>query len=224
MRPAREFWCGKFVSVAPGVTVAALVLLLLGSAAAAATTLTLSHCSNNEQVPAEWLDAEVCFSVSGNTLTLDVVNNTPELEQDPWFRVNAVYFNVPENVTGLALQGAEGWSVEVSQDTYLAGDFLVGGFGWFDVRLQGVNGSSPYQVYPGQRMAFTFDIAGDGPFSEAGFATSLSGPQGGHILSLLAAKFAGDEMSSFGNAAPEPATLVLMALGSLGLLWRRRRR
>jgi hypothetical protein len=223
MRPAREFWCERSVSVALGVPVAALVLLLLGSAAAA-TTLTLSDCSNNEQVAAKWLDAEVSFSVSGNTLTLEVINNTPESEQDPWFRVNAVYFNVPENVTGLALQGAEGWSVEVSQDTYLAGDFLVGGFGWFDVRLQGVNGSSPYQVYPGQSMTFTFDIAGDGPFSEADFATSFSAPQGGHILSVLAAKFAGDEMSSFGNAAPEPATLLLMALGSLGLLWRRRRR
>lgn len=201
---------------------AVLVFLCVGSAAGAATTLTLSHCSNNEQVPAEWLDAEVCFSVSGNTLTLEVVNNTPESDQVPWFRVNAVYFNVAENVTGLALQDAEGWTLDVAKDTYLAGDFLVGGFGWFDVRLQGVNGSGPYQVYPGQSMTFTFDIAGDGPFCEADFATLLSASQGGHILSVLAAKFAGEEDSSFGNVAPEPATLALVALGGLAFLRRRR--
>jgi len=201
---------------------AVLVLLCVGSAAGAATTLTLSDCSNNEQVPAEWLDAEVCFSVSGTTLTLEVVNNTPESEQVPWFRVNAVYFNVAETVTGLALQGAEGWTLDVAPDTYLAGDFLVGGFGWFDVRLQGANGSSPYQVYPGQSMTFTLDIAGAGPFCDADFTSSLSAPQGGHILSLLAAKFAGEEASSLGNMTPEPATLALVALGGLALLRRRR--
>ena len=204
------------------VPIAALVLLCLGSAGRAATTLTLSDCSNNEDVCAESLDAQVAFSVSGSTLTLDVVNNTPESQEALWFRVNAIYFNVAEHVTGLTLRDAEGWSVEVSQDTYLAGDFLVGGFGWFDVRLRGGVGASPYQVYPGQSRTFTFDIAGAGPFTDAYFTTELSAPQGGHILSLVAAKFAGDEASGFGNVVPEPATLALVALGGLALFRGRR--
>jgi len=222
MKSAREAWSRTFLSEALCALAAGLLLLCVGSAAGAATTLTLSDCSNNEQVAAECLDAEVCFSVAGNTLTLEVVNNTPESEQDPWFRINAVYFNLAETVTGLALQEAEGWSIDVSQDTYLAGDYLVGGFGWFDARLRGANGSSPYQVYPGQRTVFTFDIAGEGPFSDADFTTSLSAPQGGHILSLLAAKFAGDQASGFGNVVPEPATLVFVAVGAVVLLRRRR--
>jgi len=215
--------CGRFVREWPAVVFAALAFLLLGSAAGAATTLTMSDCSNNEEVAAECLDAEVSFSVAGNTLTLDVVNKTPESEQDLRFRINAVYFNVAGNVTGLTLQGAQGWTVDVATDTFLAGDFLVGGFGWFDVRLRGGNGSSPYQVYPGQSQTFTFDIAGAGPFSEADFTASLSAPQGGHILSFIAAKFTGEEASSFGSVAPEPTTLALMVLGGLALVWHRRR-
>jgi len=85
--------CGRFVREWPAVVFAALAFLLLGSAAGAATTLTMSDCSNNEEVAAECLDAEVSFSVAGNTLTLDVVNKTPESEQDLRFRINAVYFN-----------------------------------------------------------------------------------------------------------------------------------
>ncbi len=222
MRPTRASRHGTFVSETRCILTAALVLLCLGSAGRAATTLTLSDCSNNEDVCAESLDAQVAFAVSGSALTLAVVNNTPESQEALWFRVNAIYFNVAEHVTGLTLRDAEGWSVEVSQDAYLAGGFLVGGFGWFDVRLRGGVGASPYQVYPGQTKTFTFDIAGAAPFTDTDFTTELSAPQGGHILSLVAAKFAGEEASGFGSVVPEPATLALVALGGLALFRGRR--
>jgi len=191
------------------------------------TVLRLSdHCSEDENQPylAEYLDAEINFSVVDNTLTLSVSNLTPENEGDPAFKMNRIYFNVTDNVEGLTLtdvyasesSATEGWDLGFSKD-----GFIVGGFGRFDVSLKGGRGIHPPVVNPGQTVSFVFQVSGAGSFVESDFVT-LSSPQGGHIISYAAAKFYNDNTSAYGATnVPEPATVFLLTLGGPVLMRKR---
>ena len=101
----------------------------------------------------------------------------------------------------------------------------AGGFGTFDFRLEGGVGIDPDQIFPGSTETFVFNILGTAPFFDTDFTSDLSTIPPGDMPSFGAAKFVegpGDD-SAYGATAPEPATLVLLALGSLTLLRTRRR-
>ncbi len=208
------------------------VLFALHTGAVAGTVLRLSQYSSDRddnEYPtylAEYLDAELDFSVAGSTLALGVTNLTPENAGDPAFKINKIYFNVTDNVQGLTLTTATGpedsvtneWELGFSED-----GFLVGGFGRFDVSLTGGHGNQPNVINPGETVSFVFQITGSAPFSDSDFIT-LSSQVGGHIVSYAAAKFYNDDdVSAYGATnIPEPATVFILGLGSLTLLRKRR--
>ncbi|MFQ6049344.1 MAG: PEP-CTERM sorting domain-containing protein [Phycisphaerae bacterium] len=200
------------------VCVASVLLLVVGQAQAS-VILRLSDFSSNN-VPAEQLDAERKFSVSASTLTLRVTNLTPGAPSDPPLKINEIYFNATDNVTGLILTSSSPqWQVDFAED-----GFLVDAFGLFDVQFTDGAGHQPQVVDPGETVVFTFDIIGTGPFSETDFVTELSTVFDQHIPSLAAAKFFDDGgVSAFGNVIPEPAGLILLLLGGAVVARRRAR-
>lgn len=195
-----------------------------------AAVLRLSDYSSEDESQlylAEYLDAELNFSVVDSALTLSVTNLTPENEGDPAFKINRIYFNVADNVEGLTLTdvhaleevAARGWNLYFLED-----GFIVDGFGYFDVSLKGGQGSQEPVVKPGQTVSFVFQISGAGPFVDSDFI-ALSSSQGGHTVSYAAAKFYNDCTSAYGATnVPEPASAVILGLGSLFLALRRRQR
>lgn len=214
-------------SLVTSATTVSIILFALCSAPAKGTVLRLSnHCSgeNGWAHQPEYYDAELDFSVAGNTLMFSVTNLTPENEGDPAFKINRLYFNVADNVEGLTLTdvtGSEGSATEGWDLCFLENGFLVGGFGHFDVYIEGGHGIHPPVVNPGQTVSFVFQINGTGPFEDSDFI-NLSSPQGGHIISYAAAKFYNDYTSAFGSTnIPEPTTLCLLTLGGLVLLRKR---
>lgn len=210
------------------------VLFALRAAPVEGTVIRLSRYSsdrddNGGKDPgrlAEYLDAELDFSVAGSTLTLSVINLTAEDTGEPAFKMNKIHFNVTDDIERLTLTAAtdpEGpaaneWELGFSQD-----DFLVGGFGRFDVSLTGGHGNQPNVINPGETVSFVFQITGSAPFSDSDFI-ALSYPHGGHIISYAAAKFYNDDDSAYGATnIPEPATVFILGLGSLTLLLKRRK-
>ena len=216
-------------SLVTSLVTVSIVIFAICAGPVEATVLRLSdHCSEDESRPylAEYLDAELNFSVVGNTLTLSVTNLTPENEGDPAFKINRIYFNIADKVEGLTLSdilasepsSADGWRLGLLED-----GFLVGGFGWFDVSLKGGQGSHGPVVEAGQTVSFAFQISGAGPFVDSDFIT-LSSPQGEHIVSYAAAKFYNDCTSAYGATnVPEPASVVILGLSGIFLAFRRRR-
>jgi hypothetical protein len=206
----------KFLPMLVGLAAAAWA-----SAADASAMLSLSDYTPETSVPASWLDALMTFTVSGNTLTLDVENLTPDPQVSPSgsFRINDLYFNVSDKVTGMTLAAPpEGWALTFSRDGCRAG-----GLGLFDVRLKGGQGAKDQnQVFPGETTTFTIAFTGTG-VTESDFTTEKSV---GQRESLAAAKFVpvGDGTSARGAVAPEPATLALLGLGAAGVLLRRKRK
>jgi hypothetical protein len=205
------------------LTVSIVIFAVCAGPAEAAILRLSDYSSEDESKPylAEYLDAELSFSVADSTLTLSVTNLTPENEGDPAFKMSRIYFNVADNVESLALtdvyasgkSAAEGWDLYFWED-----GFLADGFGRFDVYLEGGQGSHGPVVEPGQTVSFVFQISGDGPFVDSDFVT-LSSLQGGHIASYAAAKFYNDCTSAYGATnVPEPATVFLLSLGCLVFL------
>jgi len=187
--------------------------------------LRLSDHSSDDEFPylTPYLDAEFDFTVVDDTLTLGVANLTPELEDDPTFKINNIYFNFSDKVQTLDLISAtdsegspmSGWKLKVRENS-----FMVGGFGRFDVYLNGGHGCHPPVVRPGYTVNFDFQITGIGPFADTDFI-ALSSPVGGHIRSYAAAKFYNDDASAYGaTCIPEPATVCLLGLGALVLVRR----
>ena len=213
----------KFLAMLVGFAAAAWA-----SAADASVILRLSDYTPETSVPASWLDALMTFTVSDNTLTLDVKNLTPDPEVSPphSFRINDLHFNVSDNVTDMTLVAPpEGWALTFSRD-----DLLVGGLGYFDVRVKGGQGGNDRnQIFPGETTTFTIAFTGTG-VTESDFTTEKSV---GQMESRAAAKFipVGVGTSAEGatfttvTVVPEPATLALMAGGlTVAMVLRRRRR
>lgn len=197
--------------------VAVLIVLAAQTGQASPITLKLSDFSSNE-IPADNLDARMTFTVVGNTLTVDVANDTQDPPEE--FRINEVYFNATDNITGLQMGTVQGWACLFSEDAH-----QVNGFGLFDVGMTNGTGNDPNQVQPGQTKTFTFQITSNNAPSEADFTTELSTKVDEHIESLAAAKFVnGAGRSAYGNVIPEPGAVVLLAIGGFTLLLRRRRR
>jgi len=200
--------------------------------------LTLSDYSSDGTVynTAEYLSADLDFSVVGTTLTLIVTNNTfydyPNSNQTA-FDISKLFFNINEDtVTGLTLTAvwecdetgghlndnqAQKW---INENTGVAVDgFHVDGFGLYDAQLVGDDTSVVIEPTgpPVYSVEFVFEISGTEPYSDADFTTHLSSryDEQPEILGLAAAKFIhggpeGMNDSAYGMVIPEPATVLLL--------------
>ncbi|MFH1747118.1 MAG: PEP-CTERM sorting domain-containing protein [Planctomycetota bacterium] len=197
----------------------ALLLAVSVAPGASASTITLSKYSSGMTSPSV-LDALLEFSITGGgtELTLAVFNDTTAPND---FDMNHVFFNVLDtsSATGLVLTSPTiGWEVIL--------DKHVDGFGQFDICLKDGVGVDPHKIAPGETGIFTFDIQGTGPFHDTDFSTELTDISPGNTPALAAAKFVDGPCgnSAFGATdVPEPASLVLAAVGGLGMLRTRRR-
>jgi hypothetical protein len=192
---------------------------LLTAGGASATTITLSTVSS-DLTPTSQLDATLDFSVVGTTLTLTAANTGVD------FNVNGIYFNGSDDVTTLTL---------LSATHSAAGDVLAAwapielgssadGFGAFDYAItDGVGETNVNILNPGEDVVFVFTVNagltdsdfivpnGSGYYAAAKFVNGPDDPES-----------PGNEDSAFG-AVPEPATLVMLSGGLVGLLALRRR-
>jgi hypothetical protein len=207
--------------LAKRTSIAATLALGLASSGGA-TTLTLSTMSS-DPTPASVLDATFVFMITGpSELTLTVTNDTTAPDE---YIINEVWFNGAGNVTGLTLNSAThsvgAVDVTAAWDPVLTSQ-MVDGFGTFDFGLtDGVGSNNPDLIGPGESIDFVFTIAGTGPFDMDDFnvlnaagksaaAKFIAGPAENDPTEL------GDEDSAFG-AVPEPATVVLLGLGLVGI-------
>ena len=136
-------------ALAVWASAAALSAALLMPQNAWAASLTLSDASSNSRVDASLLDATLSFEINAdNQLVLTVTNLTDV------FRIQQVFFNATNDVTGLTLADApEGWSLRKNRS--------ANGFGKFDFGLFGKRGRNGAAIDAGQSLVFTFDISGD---------------------------------------------------------------
>jgi len=230
-----------------------VVVLVLGVTLCAkpvhATLLQLSDYSSDGSVynAAEYLSADLDFTVVAATLTLIVTNNTfnnyPSTNQTA-FNISELFFNIPTDgrVSNLAL--SEVWELNASGvkidgekktkwDNYTAVtvDNKANGFGLFDVLVKGDTPSNviaPRDTSGVYAVKFVFAISGTGPFSSDDFTTYMSAPFDNNRLGLAAGKFvsggpSGNE-SAYGVVVPEPATIALLGLGGLTLLGIRKKK
>ncbi len=202
----------------PGYMFGALgAIVLANSASATIISIDLSDFAS-EPIDPSILAATFDFSVTGQTLTLTVTNNTSVPNE---YSINRIYFNANANVGNLVSSSTGQFDLNL-----ISG--MADGFGTFDYVLAHgpPAGHNHHVIAPGQFESFDFTFDGVG-FNEKDFTTELSTPFDGNMLMIVAAKFVmgpGDA-SSFGAAIPAPGVLALLgAAGLVSLRGRRRRR
>lgn len=211
------------------LTTAVCVLTLILSTFAHGVSIPLStHSSEDPNVPASWLSAnmELAVNQAGENfeLTLAVTNNSGN--GDFSFNISELYFNTSAPVTGMSLEevtngNIDNWALNFDMD-----NIIVGPFGYFDISLIS-NGSSMEVIDPGQTVTFKMYIDGGNPplVDEDFYALSTEKDLLDKWLAYGAAKFrqgGPDDLSAYGGYVPEPATIILLGLGMLTLLRKRR--
>lgn len=181
-------------------------------------------------VPASWLDGSIDLSVANNgqwELSVAVTNLTPEHTGDYAFKITEIYFNTTAPITSLTLDSVEGgnaweWGVFLYEDS-----IQCDGFGLFDICIVSMNLNLAW-IDPLETLTFNIIIEPDtSTYTDTDFY-DLSSMDGlyGHTLAYGAAKFAktGDpeDLSAYGAYVPEPTTILMLGLGTLVILRKRR--
>lgn len=197
------------------LTAGVAALALATTTNASLFTIELSTHSSGSVDPS-LLSARLDFSVTGQTLTLTVTNNTSGLNS---FSINRIYFNASDDVGNLVSSSTGQFSVNAISTN-------ADGFGMFDYVLAHgpPEGHNHHVIGPLAQEIFTFVFAGT--FNAKDFSTELSTPFApGNTLMHAAAKFVmgPNDDSDFGGALiPAPGVLALLA--AAGLVGGRRRR
>ena len=192
-------------------------LALATAAPAGFISVSLSDQSSEPGIDPATLAATMDFSVTGQTLTLTVTNNTSGLNE---YSINRIYFNANADVGNLVSSSTGQFAVNT-----ISGN--ADGFGMFDFVLSHgpPEGHNHHVIGPGQSQTFTFIFDG-ASFDAADFAHELSAQFDSNKLMWVAAKFVmgpGDA-SAFGAAVPSPGVLALLGVAALVSGRRRRRR
>ena len=193
-------------------------------------TIILSDLASDGATPPSptVLDATFDFTLSSNLLeddpilTFSVHNQTTVPDE---FDINELYFNAPDNVTGMSvISGGTGWTLDL--DNAPGGGFNVNGFGMYDVAMVDGVGGDPHEIIPGEIHVFEIQLSGAGPIADIGFVSEFTeiDPGFGGTPTLVAAKFVSGpgDASAYGATIPEPGSLAMLVLGGLMLLRRRR--
>ncbi len=199
-----------------GITLTALGAIVLANSASANLKIQLSDFAS-EPIDPSILAASFEFSVTGQTLTLTVTNNTSVPNE---YSINRIYFNANANVGNLVSSSTGQFDLNA-----ISGN--ADGFGMFDFVLShGPDGGENHHIIkPTESEVFTFTFTGVG-FDETDFTHELSAAMPGNKIMIVAAKFVmgPNDDSAFGaNPIPEPGAIVLISVAGL-LAGRRRRR
>lgn len=196
----------------------------LAAPAEAACQLTFSTKSS-DSTPASALSATATFNVVGNQLHVDV-NNTSAYE------IAELYFNTDATLTNLALVGGNAaWSVDGGG----AQTQNAGPYGSFNYRVDFGNG----QTFLGSGVTnLVFDMTGT--TSEFAICNTFgANPSNNDNLAIAVIKFQsgpgddsafgatdqpGRDLGSTGDLVPEGDSNILLACGTLPLLFLLRRR
>jgi len=185
----------------------------------AAATITLSNMSSDESaIAAANMSATVDFSVSGNTLTVNVSNASTDL------LITEIYFNASSKVTNITLSsaptntntGAMLWTASSSAST--------ASFGTFDYVLTGITQGGGKNAQTGMILAgdsATFEFTYTGrklTANDFGVEMTAMNAMGAGTF-RTSAKGGTTAMGAQVAAVPEPTTAALMVMG-LGLLAR----
>lgn len=201
-------------------------MLIMFPSGAAGLTINLSNSTSDSNIDPTTLAASLEFQVSGDILSLTVINSSQ-------FYVSELYFNSTNDVTSLVEDPNDlflpGWSLTGPESSLLSG---IGGYGRFDHELKfNKNGLSKDDkknvIDPGESLTFSMQIFGsnvnDLVFESLSFAIEIDDTP---VLAI--AKFVNGppngNASAFGGATPvpEPTSLLLLGTGILGLLGGRR--
>ena len=214
------------------ISVIVSVYILFLSTAAQGVVIPLSSHSSEpggpNSVPASWLDASMDLSVANVgywELTLDVTNLTPENAGDLAFKMSELYFNTTAPITSLSLDSVSSGNVSDWTLTLDMDNRPCDGFGLFDISITS-NDLSSVWIDPLETLTFKIMIdAGTPPYTDTDFY-DLSFQNDNHILAYGAAKFVKSsepgDLSAYGAYVPEPATILMLGLGALALLIKRR--
>lgn len=203
-----------------GLALVAAAGIGLAPAANAETVFQLSDMSS-DSTPASSLTATMGFSLSGNTLTVTITNDSAFVITDFFFNSGGFETSLTLTATSGNFSGTDPW--------ILNGASGADGFGTFDHWINGGNNASdPPVIANGETAVFTFTVSGSPTIYD--FTTYLSDPPPNDDLAraIVAAKFqsgpGGD--SAFGASStlvPVPPALAMGLLGLVGVAAGRKR-